>query len=312
MPKILCATKPTIPVEVYQKSADEEFMEKLWAFKRIKNLIKMYKEKDCDEEDVRETLDENEEVEKKTPCYDKAVELAKRYNFVTEVTSMVVEANEHYQNQTIGYEKVNQGRFMDNDYGFGPNGGFRNKFASFQPQPPTSSSPPPSPPPSFQNFQGFDFDLGVTLSPIDFQQFFDVSDVLFEDTQQDHYYDTIITPLSADHGNNNFNWFPPPPPVTTTTTTTTQCSSGTMTLYSKTYFRGESLAITEEFVFSLADYGFDNKVQSIDIKGCFCWKVYENPTFSGKFILLTPNEYQSAVDIKDIFKKASSVIRTDC
>merc|ERR1712012_1312640 len=293
MPKILCPIWPPIPVEVYQKSAGEKFMEKLWAFKRIKSLIEMYNDKECDEEDVKDTLEEKVEEaedEKKKPCYDKAIELAKRYNFVTEVTSMVVEANEDYQNQTIGYEKVNEG-FQDYDYGFGlksAGGIYHSYAAAYHPAPPRrtpqihnkiafggtqlKSGGPPSL--AYDSFQSADYDV-----------------------EQDYLESLPIFPSTT---------------TSTTTTTTTQCPSGSMTMYSKTYFRGESLDVTEDAISNLADYDFDDKVQSINIKGCFCWKVYEYPKFSGKFILLRPNEYKSAVDIKDVFKKASSIQRTSC
>ena len=86
---------------------------------------------------------------------------------------------------------------------------------------------------------------------------------------------------------------------------------GTITLYSKTYFRGKSFQ-TDIAVNDLANYDFDDKVQSIEVIGCSCWKVYENPNFIGNFIFLEPNEYKSAVDIKNIFKKASSMYRIPC
>ena len=282
---MLCPIRPTMPtptstaVEVYQKSAGEEFMEKLWAFKCIKDLIQKYNNKVCDEQDVKETLDdENAEDAKKTTCYDKAVKLAKRYNFITEVTSMVVEANEDYQNQVVGYEKVNQdpypNPFSYSYHNFGSGGagtfnyGIPNQYSQW-------------------NLQNNQWNL-QNNQYVQYQQ------------PQYHNYG------SGSYGSSVFF------NSATTTTTTTQCASGSMIMYSKTYFRGESLEVAEDAITDLADHDFDDKVQSINIKGCFCWKVYENDNFSGKFILLKPDEYKSAVDIKDIFKKASSVQRTSC
>jgi len=295
MPKILCPIRPIIPVEVYQKSAGEKFMEKLWAFKRIKNLIKMYNDKDCDEEDVKDTLEENVEEaedEKKTPCYDKAVELAKRYNFVTEVTSMVVEANEDYQNQTIGYEKVNEG-FQDYDYGFGLKsaGGIYHSYAYA-----------PAPPPPVQKFAFNRRQPSSGGAPFIAYDSFQSADYNYETAADYDYEQDSLESLPIFTSTT----------TSTTTTTTTQCPSGSMIMYSKTYFRGESLEVTEDAISNLADHDFDNKVQSINIKGCFCWKVYEDPNFRGNFILLRPKEYKSAVDIKAIFKKASSIQRTSC
>merc|ERR1712029_1246393 len=112
---------PTIPVPMpaptWHQTETEEFMERLWAFKRIKYLLN--DKEDCraalrdsdDDLEVRETTTEvvfdyvdeeesNEEVEIKEEnvCQNEAVNLAKKYNFVTDVTSMVVESNEDYIN----------------------------------------------------------------------------------------------------------------------------------------------------------------------------------------------------------------------
>merc|ERR1711983_743822 len=91
--------------------------ERLWAFKRIIYLLN--DKEDCraalrdsdDDLEVRETTtevvfdyvdeeesSEKEEIKEENVCQNEAVNLAKKYNFVTDVTSMVVESNDDYIN----------------------------------------------------------------------------------------------------------------------------------------------------------------------------------------------------------------------
>merc|ERR1712062_31938 len=110
---------PTIPVSMptWQQTETEAFMERLWAFKRIKYLLN--DKEDCraalrdsdDDLEVRETTtevvfdyvdeeesSEEEEIKEENVCQNEAVNLAKKFNFVTDVTSMVVESNDDYIN----------------------------------------------------------------------------------------------------------------------------------------------------------------------------------------------------------------------
>ena len=100
MNKIMCIPTPNIPAPKWQKTPSEAFMERLWAFLRIKQLND--DPDDC-EESIDDTIEEtnarlNDEEDNKieSACYDKAIELAKEYNFVTKHTSLVVESNDEY------------------------------------------------------------------------------------------------------------------------------------------------------------------------------------------------------------------------
>merc|ERR1712038_584244 len=79
-----CFPRPP-PIPTYKKSDAEAFLERLWAFKRIKYLLA--EDKDCTK--ALETTNKT--------CKEEAIELALEYNFVTEITSMVVEATDGYQ-----------------------------------------------------------------------------------------------------------------------------------------------------------------------------------------------------------------------
>ena len=94
MNKIMCIPTPNIPTPKWQKTPSEAFMERLWAFLRIKQLND--DPDDC-EESIDDTIEQtnirlkNDEEDNKieSACYDKAIELAKKYNFVTKHTSLV-------------------------------------------------------------------------------------------------------------------------------------------------------------------------------------------------------------------------------
>merc|ERR1712088_1131761 len=79
---------PKIP-ENWKKSEAEKFTERLWAFKRINYLLE-------NKEECEDALDTQELEKVFELCDKKAVELAKKYNFVTKVTSLVVESNDEY------------------------------------------------------------------------------------------------------------------------------------------------------------------------------------------------------------------------
>merc|ERR1712079_622294 len=100
------------PQPIWEQSPTESFMERLWAYKRI-NFLSDDK-KDCARgidntlndtenvnENVTETNEEKNEVteveeSEKNECEDEAIRLALKYNFVTDLTSLVIEENDDY------------------------------------------------------------------------------------------------------------------------------------------------------------------------------------------------------------------------
>merc|ERR1719336_3364050 len=100
------------PQPIWEQSPTESFMERLWAYKRI-NFLSDDKQ-NCsrgidntlnDTENVTENVTEankeknevteNEETEK-NKCENEAIRLALKYNFVTDLTSLVIEENDDY------------------------------------------------------------------------------------------------------------------------------------------------------------------------------------------------------------------------
>merc|ERR1712241_177057 len=108
----------------------------------------------------------------------------------------------------------------------------------------------------------------------------------------------------------------PSSPTSPTTTTTTQAPSTTtlgfckITMYDQTYFRGSSVEITAD-VSDFNDITFDNEIASLKIEGDCCWTIFTDSNFQGVSMNLNVGEYQSATNIRDVFKKASSA-KTSC
>ena len=105
--------------------------------------------------------------------------------------------------------------------------------------------------------------------------------------------------------------------ITTTTLapTTTTLGICKIIIYDQTYFRGKSVEINED-VSDFNSIAFDNEIASLKIQGGCCWKLFADSNFQGGSVNLNRGEYPSANDIRDVFKKASSVQvavnKTDC
>lgn len=111
---------------MWAKSDTEAFMERLWAYKRINYLLdtpvlsdptKPFCEKGIDETPLKYPLDI------KIPdnfdrCEKEAVRLALKFNFVTDLTSMVVEETDEYTTKRNLEEKMVQPK-DDNQYSYG-------------------------------------------------------------------------------------------------------------------------------------------------------------------------------------------------
>merc|ERR1712038_2198981 len=86
-----------------------------------------------------------------------------------------------------------------------------------------------------------------------------------------------------------------------------QCN-GTLTLFTKTYNRGEELLIEED---SEDLEGFDNKAVTALVSGDCCWDIFTEQNFAGVRKTLRPGEkYTGANSLgRDLFRNVSSVRR---
>merc|ERR1719362_603847 len=102
------------PQPIWEQSPTEQFMERLWAYKRINYLNE--DETNCtkaidntlSDDNIPETTAKPEEEyeDEDDECEDEALRLALKYNFVTDLTSLVIEEDDDYVNKgAIGIGK---------------------------------------------------------------------------------------------------------------------------------------------------------------------------------------------------------------
>merc|ERR1711988_1700348 len=286
------------PQPIWEQSPTESFMERLWAYKRI-NFLSDDKE-NCsrgidntlnDTENVTETNEEKNEVteveeSEKNECEDEAIRLALKYNFVTDLTSLVIEENDDYIRKgpvSIGKKPETSYpglrspgvAYSSFAYGGGPrgaslSGGTRFKSAPGRPVLLSARLPSASP--------------GPRGGPRRRQR-------------------PQRRPSPSKFGGSRTTT---PAYTSAPTTTLGFCK---MVMFDKTYLRGQPVEITgDENDFN--DFSFDNEIASLKIEGDCCWTLFAGSNFQGASMKLNVGEYQSPTNIRKIFKKASSAQAT--
>merc|ERR1719150_2831898 len=111
-------------------------------------------------------------------------------------------------------------------------------------------------------------------------------------------YDTSLISMSQDYSTFGS------PQISTTTTPAGPCS-GSLTLFSKTYNRGENVTVTEDTP-DLDE--FNNRLVSALVEGDCCWAVYTEGSYSGDREVFRPGQqYDSVVSVGNTFRKGVSV-----
>jgi len=291
LPKRCFPIIPPQPQPIWEQSPTEKFMERLWAYKRINYLSD--NNKNCSkgiDDTINDVLaenipkvdeEENEEPEK-NECEEEAIRLALKYNFVTDLTSLVIEENDEYINKG----PIQIGKKPATSYpGLRASGGVAYSSYSY-------SAPAP-----VNNF--FALSASKAAPP----------------------RRNINRNRVAARRPSRPQRLPQSRPLQTTTsaylytTTTTQppvtfgfCK---MIMYDETYFRGQSIEITGDVSdFNDDTFKFDNEVASLKIEGDCCWTLYTDSNFKGVSMKLNVGGYQSPTNIRNIFKKASSAQAT--
>merc|ERR1719411_1117420 len=223
-----------------------------------------------------------------------------KYNFVTDLTSLVIEEDDDY---------INKGPI---EIGKKPRPAYHGNFASYasyasyaSPQP-FGRGPASGVHRKSASSYGVRSSLSALAAPAAPTSLLSAS------------YANAFASKGAGKGNRNRNRprRPSPTSPTTTTTTTTQAPATTtlgfckITMYEQTYFRGSSVEITGD-VSDFNDITFDNEIASLKIEGDCCWSIFTDSNFQGVSMNLNVGEYQSATNIRDVFKKASSA-KTSC
>merc|ERR1711963_511801 len=95
-----------------------------------------------------------------------------------------------------------------------------------------------------------------------------------------------------------------------TTTTAPECQ-GNLTMWTRTYLRGESLQTNDDITY-LSAHGFNNKLVSLEVSSGCCWLIFSEPNFGGETKLFPEGKYQSVSSVGNLFRAASSVRKTTC
>ena len=113
-------------------------------------------------------------------------------------------------------------------------------------------------------------------------------------------------------GSAMYDSFPSPSTTTTTTTTTVapECQ-GNMTLWTRTYLRGESFPVDNN-IEDLSILDFDNKLVSLEVSAGCCWTIFSEPHFQGDNKLFREGQHKSVSSVGKLFRAASSVKKTSC
>merc|ERR1712183_574493 len=247
---------------VFPKSEAQSFLQKLFAFQHIKQVL--------EKADIAETEEE------KTELKEKAIELSLENNLVTDVTSLVVVK----PGQEPKVTELNNLRQTDfHDYGFN-SANYAYAAPAFIAQSYVQSYPG-SAGNSFSYNQNY---ATSTRPPPSLVQSWGSSAATFASSIGNTVRNTIGTMFRRKS-------------VTTTTTTTTTSTTpapvgdcyddGKLALYSKTYHRGDQLELNNSQP-DLADQQFDQTAVSALVTGSCCWELYSGTNYSGDQITVRP------------------------
>jgi len=307
LPKRCFPVIPPQPQPIWEQSPTEKFMERLWAYKRINYLSD--NDKTCSKgidttindvlaENIPKAEEEENEEPKKNECEEEAIRLALKYNFVTDLTSLVIEENDEYINKGpvqigkkpaisypglrasgVAYSSYSHSAPVNNFFALSASKAAppRRKFNRNRVAAGLAARRPSQP----GRRKGSRPQLLPQSRPV-------------QTTTSAYLYTTTTTQY-------------------TTTSTQTPVTFGfcKMIMYDETYFRGQSIEITGDVSdFNDGTFNFDNEVASLKIEGDCCWTLFTDSNFQGVSMKLNVGEYQSPTNIRNIFKKASSAQAT--
>jgi len=300
-PETLSTSDPAprcLQPRVYPKSEAQSFLQKLFAFQHIKQVL--------------EKVDIAETEEEKTELKEKATELSLENNLVTDVTSLVV-VKPDQEPKVTQLNNLRQTDYPDYghsyaSYSYSSAGGYAAPASYAAPisyaAPALTSShaapapPPPPPPPSSWGSSVATFAGSVLRSSVKRKRPQRPSQSKPRKTRTT----TTTTPI-----------------ISTTTPRPSlplqagDCAGdGELTLYSKTYHRGDQLELTSSQP-DLADQQFEQTAVSALVTGSCCWQLHAGTNFSGDQITLRPgHQYTGVTSLGDLFRNVASVRRVQC
>merc|ERR1711953_687538 len=224
--------------KVYPKSEAQSFLQKLFAFQHIKQLLK--------KRDLAQSEEEKSEMSKN------ATQLALDNNFVTSLTSLVVIKPDESPQVTEFVKNIEEVPFN-----------FKKNVNRFQ-------------------------TFGIQPLSLSFSQ---------SAPTYDYYDDINLESFVVKHEKEE----------ETTTSAPVKCNNGTLTLYSKTYNRGQELQLAESDD-DLRGENFSDKAVTALLTGDCCWELHADPGYSGEVVILKPGKkYTSVTSLGKLFRDAESV-----
>merc|ERR1719222_1552688 len=303
-PETLSTTDPAprcLQPRVYPKSEAQSFLQKLFAFQHIKQVL--------EKADIAETEEE------KTELKEKATELSLENNLVTDVTSLVV-VKPDQEPKVTQLNNLRQTDYPDYghnyaSYSYSSAGGYAAPASyaapiSYAAPALTSSHAAPPPPPSFVQSLGnsaanFASSIGNTIGSV---------------------LRSSVKRKRPQRPSPSLSRTTTKTPITSTTTPRPSLPSqapagdcngdGELTLYSKTYHRGDQLELTSSQP-DLADQQFEQTAVSALLTGSCCWELHAGTNFSGDQVTLRPGQqYTGVTSLGDLFRNVASVRRVQC
>merc|ERR1712183_328256 len=282
---------------VFPKSEAQSFLQKLFTFQHIKQVL--------EKADIAETEEE------KTELKEKATELSLENNLVTDVTSLVV-VKPGQEPKVTELNNLRQTDFPDYGYNSAP---FAYAAPAFQPfAVPSFNYNQNYAAQSYSGSVGFSSNQNCATStrpPPSLVQSWGSSAANFASSIGNTVRNTIGTMFKRKS-------------VTTTTTTTTTATTSTpapvgdcygdgkLALYSKTYHRGDQLELINSQP-DLADQQFDQTAVSALVTGSCCWELYSGADYSGDQITVRPgSQYRGVTSLGNLFRNVASVRKVQC
>jgi len=268
-----------LPPQYPQRSLTQDFMQRLHAFLNIKQLIR--KADLGNEEEKREDKE-------------KALTLALDNNFVTDLTSLVVIRPD----MRPIISKLERPLLSSQ--------GISKQKISFRGRLPSSNrvyAGPPPPKPSYASSRP-QFESSGTFSSV--RAVVGYASVPSYLASTKRRKTTTYRPLrtSTESGVQYIS-------KNDTQEDKTECA-GSLTLFTKTYLRGDK-AVLEEEEADLANISFDNLSVSASVSGSCCWQIFSEQNYSGNNILLSSQgSYTSVSSLGSLFREVSSVRKHLC
>jgi len=286
-PHFPCIPPPLPP----QQKREVNFIERLWAFLTIEKLL----------DDKADNGNTTEEERK-----EKATDLALEYNFVTDLTSLVVvkpSANDTEKDESVtGLTPVSQ--LKEKSFFGGSN------FHTFRATSYSAYGAPAPPPPGMRTAvfksgsrnrarpQSFNHFLGGHMGPT-------TTTPRTTTTFGKVWNGTVQHSLDSWDNYDDYDY------DTATTTTATPCvpTDCKVELFSRTLFRGDSVTLTAG---SLDLNDFDNKLESLRVSGNCKWTLFTEKDHQGVSQSFLPGDYKNAATLRKVLRKASSAEVNEC